>query len=804
MGKVLGGVAKIAGPVIGLATGNPMLGSTIGAVGGALAGGSGGSTSGGSATTTSGLPAWLEPYFQENIKRAYDESNKKFVPYTGQAIAPLSSDETDAFSRLRASLGMTDNIFQGAQGTMADVLTRALQGPSTEQLNQLMNPFTQSVVDIGKRRAIEDFDLQRNNMMSQATKAGAFGGDRRFILESMLNKNLNQNLQDLQSKGLFDAYNQAMNQFNQGTATAGTAAMNQAALGTQQAGQTMREIDALAGAGATQRDIKQSENQFNYEQFLREQGFTWDQIAKMQGVIGGSGDFFKTNTATQTLPKPNKLANILGGALAGSQVGGQIFGGGNSSQPSPLGFWGNMNNAGNGVAAYSALDTDNGGGFLSGISDYFRFKEGGLVNIEENDIYSLNIREDDRSPEEHKKHEEKERIEKKSELDKMKYEENDILSKNIKKYAQGGPVKTSKLQELLDSVRNNTRSAVDYLGDAITPEGSYFPSDLMSAITSKEIVKRTRDLKGRDLVDPVVAEHAAATKARQEEIGMNEYQRDDLKSGSKNPPPIDILQQVLNSAEGPVGSLDTSSIPEYNDIEILAPETQEKRMPTSLYDLVMDRMMPKQKEPTLFDKINTPLFQMGVAMMGSSNPSFGGALKEGMEAYQGSEAGKQKAEDSATDRLLKVLEIQNRKQDEELDREYTREKIDALRRGPSGGSKVISPNALLSAEMKTLDNQIRILQEDLKEKAFVGEDNPEVAKIRSEISNLLQRQEQVLNAAKQSAGISATQTSIPSVTQGPKQDAEGFYIPSSPQEADALIKQGLPVKLPSGKIIKPK
>jgi len=91
-----------------------------------------------------------------------------------------------------------------------------------------MSPYMQNVVDIQKREAQRQSAIQGTQQQAQAVGAGAFGGSRDAIMRAERERNLSQQMGDIQAQGSQAAYSQAQQQFN---------AEQQARLAAQQANQ---------------------------------------------------------------------------------------------------------------------------------------------------------------------------------------------------------------------------------------------------------------------------------------------------------------------------------------------------------------------------------------------------------------------------------------------------------------------------------------------------------------------------------------------------------------------------------------
>lgn len=71
------------------------------------------------------------------------------------------------------------------------------------------DPYQQMVTDINKREAIRDSDIMSQNLSLDAAGAGSLGGYREAIMQAERERNLGQNLSDIQNRGAQDAYRNA-------------------------------------------------------------------------------------------------------------------------------------------------------------------------------------------------------------------------------------------------------------------------------------------------------------------------------------------------------------------------------------------------------------------------------------------------------------------------------------------------------------------------------------------------------------------------------------------------------------------
>ena len=197
-----------------------------------------------------------------------------------------------------------------------------------------MSPYTQNVIDIQNREAIRQANIARNQQQAQAVGQGAFGGSRSAIVQAEANRNLAQQLGDIQQKGQQAAYEQAQNLYNteqqralqaqqqteqsrqygaglglQGLQTQLQAAGQLGQLGGQQFQQQTDIINALNAAGAQRQALDQQILAQNYQDFLTQKQYPYQQIAFAKEMIAG----VPQQTTQQIYQAPPSTLSQLGG-----------------------------------------------------------------------------------------------------------------------------------------------------------------------------------------------------------------------------------------------------------------------------------------------------------------------------------------------------------------------------------------------------------------------------------------------------------------------------------------------------------
>lgn len=108
---------------------------------------------------------------------------------------------------------------QGAQtGYQPNLNYFQMQGPGSftqpGAAAQYMSPYTQNVLDIQKQQAIRDAQQGQLAQNLGAARQGTYGGSRQLLASMERERNLGQNLANIQATGQQAAYDKAMQQFN--------------------------------------------------------------------------------------------------------------------------------------------------------------------------------------------------------------------------------------------------------------------------------------------------------------------------------------------------------------------------------------------------------------------------------------------------------------------------------------------------------------------------------------------------------------------------------------------------------------
>jgi hypothetical protein len=175
----------------------------------------------------------FQPFASELMKRTGALISQPYERYKYNRIAgfdPMQLQAQQAAANMRVSpyvgqaAGIAGNVANRAMNLNYDpgrfqeervAAERATTGRFTDPnvASSYMSPYMQNVVDIQKREAQRQGDIAGTQRQAEAIRAGAFGGSGRHLLEAEAQRNLAQQMGDIQARGSQAAYEQAAQQF---------------------------------------------------------------------------------------------------------------------------------------------------------------------------------------------------------------------------------------------------------------------------------------------------------------------------------------------------------------------------------------------------------------------------------------------------------------------------------------------------------------------------------------------------------------------------------------------------------------
>jgi len=256
--------------------------------------------------------------------------------------------------QMREIMSLTDDLdatsnFSSLEEQQADPRVQRLQELQTQQVGErpqassemerYMNPFQQTFIDRQKRMATDEAARQQRNLGLEAAQAGSLGGGFEAVARSEQQRNLANQLQDIQASGDMANFEQARRAYEsdrqnrmdvadlglRGFEGIGRdvdrrsqAALSMADLSGQRQAQEIDRLANLESAGQRRRGLAQQGLDTGYSDFLRQQAFPREQLnlysSLLRGVPVGPGQYSSTygNQPTAAQQITGSLAGLAG------------------------------------------------------------------------------------------------------------------------------------------------------------------------------------------------------------------------------------------------------------------------------------------------------------------------------------------------------------------------------------------------------------------------------------------------------------------------------------------------------------
>jgi hypothetical protein len=306
----------------------------------------------------------VAPYAQTLLGQAAaltDTTMNPYMQYQGERIAqfsPLQNQSYENMALMRSQPQLQDATALAGQAGLGALNTQYTFDPSNFNKafsaanikdaqgnvtgNTMMNPYMDNVVARQQQDAQRQADIARQSQQAQATRAGAFGGSGDYLMRGQAAGNLARQKGDIQAQGLNNAYNQAMQQYNnqyQQNAQQQQYGAGLGLQGLQMANQSAQNLGTLGGLQYQQNmGINQMQNQYGlqqqsqvqqdltnkYQDYLNSQNYPYKQMGFMSDMIRGLP---LAQQSTQSMypqaPPPSTMGQIAGlgmGAYGMSQL----------------------------------------------------------------------------------------------------------------------------------------------------------------------------------------------------------------------------------------------------------------------------------------------------------------------------------------------------------------------------------------------------------------------------------------------------------------------------------------------------
>ena len=334
-------------------------------------GGGGGQQTSTGTTYTSNLPEYAKPFFEQALvsagKNVFETDSsgavtgvKPMPAYTGERVAGFTPGQESiqrevsgltmpgGFGNARTGLGIGsgmgyDTAGYGLSGALGYRPSSVTGGTFTPGMADYYgDPYQQRVTDIALREGRRQGDIAAQQGAMGAIKRGTFGGARQALMQTEQERNLQQNLADIQAKGSQAGFQSAQQQFN-----ADAARQLQAQQANQQAGQGAAQLQSQVGLGGLQaglqaskdqaltaaaeqtanlerlktqaasetekRALQQKINDLKYQTAMEQRDYEKKQIEFYNAILRGSTGL--ASTQIQYAPQASGMQQALGGGL---------------------------------------------------------------------------------------------------------------------------------------------------------------------------------------------------------------------------------------------------------------------------------------------------------------------------------------------------------------------------------------------------------------------------------------------------------------------------------------------------------
>jgi len=353
-------------------------------------------------TTQSNLPEYARPYFENVTSRAQAQSYQPYTRYEAPRIAGFTPAQEQVQQNIlglsapnqfgsgsalayQAGLGALGQQYDPNQFSAQQVQTPqleryGLQGPEmfgSQQAQQYMSPFIQQALEPQRREAVTNARRAQVAQDLGSARQGTYGGSRQALAGLERERNLGQQLGDIEARGMQSAFENAQAQFERDRAAGMTtgqqnleAALRQQQLGAQtglqaalanqqqaleaqrlgeqsrqfgagqrlsslqaagQMGQTLgnlgqyqqqadiQRLGAQGAAAGEQRGLQQQYLDQAYADFLRQRDYDMERLGQFSNILRGLPVGLSTTNTTYATP-PSFASQALGAGLGGLSV----------------------------------------------------------------------------------------------------------------------------------------------------------------------------------------------------------------------------------------------------------------------------------------------------------------------------------------------------------------------------------------------------------------------------------------------------------------------------------------------------
>jgi hypothetical protein len=317
--------------------------------------------------TTTTIPDYAKPYVEEllgNAQGLTDINQNPYMQYMRDRQAqftPLQQQSYENAALMQTAPQLGDATAMAGMAGLGALNTQYTFNPyQTQQftgnnVQAYMSPYMQNVVERQQQDATRQAAIAGQAQQAQAARSGAFGGSGDYLMRGQAAGNLARQKGDIQAQGLQNAYQQAMQQFNQsqaqglagqqlnaqqqqfgaglglqGLQTALSGAKSLADIGQTQYGQNLGLLDVQNRFGGQQQQQMQNVLNTEYQDFLNAQNYPYKQLGFMSDMLRGLP--LTQQSQAMYAPPPSAVSQVAGlgtAALGASKLfakGGAVDG----------------------------------------------------------------------------------------------------------------------------------------------------------------------------------------------------------------------------------------------------------------------------------------------------------------------------------------------------------------------------------------------------------------------------------------------------------------------------------------------
>lgn len=294
------------------------------------------------------VPDWLKPYvfgYDPTKKQGEEGYYTDIDPTTGEPLGGLlgramamgSSDmplydispeaaKSSVANRIAGMDPMQERAIQDLASMQPSAYTgqgaglMGLAGTGTYDTataQRYMDPYMQQVVDQQKKSAIADYARQMPSLTSSAYGVGAGRGTRSALMQSEANRNLQNNLQNIQAQGLQNAWQQGQGQFNTEANRMMAAGQGLIGAGAQDYTQMTGINAAQQQGGAARQNLAQNQLNTAYENYLEQQRRPFEKLGWMSDILSG----MPTSGYSSRMFTPAARPDVAGQSSAATTTG---------------------------------------------------------------------------------------------------------------------------------------------------------------------------------------------------------------------------------------------------------------------------------------------------------------------------------------------------------------------------------------------------------------------------------------------------------------------------------------------------